>query len=212
MIPCSIGLIHYKRGQKEQAFAAFREYLFRAVNEPSLNEPNIYAYIPVTRIALESIGTAKEVIATYRHAIQAIQTRPRDEVVLALGEFLLQEGMVDEALELYREELAARREHSALASRLAKQFSQSGHGDEALAVCREGIKALPDSLDLHLATRRPPQETGDGGRVDTRKSTRSFLSITQDSRRNSTIGVKLTSRHFTWNEADATRPGSNSGS
>ncbi len=138
-----MGLIYYQRGQKEQALAAFRESLFRAIESPEFNGN----WSSVSRIGLESIGTSKDVIATYR---QAIQAHPRDDLVLALAELLLKEGMVDEALALYREELAAHREHSELASRLAEHFSQAGHGDKALAVYREGIKALPESLDLHL--------------------------------------------------------------
>jgi tetratricopeptide (TPR) repeat protein len=144
-----VGTIHYKRGQKEQAFEAFREYLLRAMNELEFKRTNVYTFIAETRIALESIGSAKDVIATYRKAIEAVPSPPRDQVVLSLGEFLLQEGMVDEALTLYREELAARREHSTLARKLAEHFLQSGRTDEALAVYREGIQAIPQCLGFH---------------------------------------------------------------
>jgi eukaryotic-like serine/threonine-protein kinase len=137
-----LGLIYYQRGQKEQAFAAFRESLFRSIENPEFHN----LWISETRIALESIGTSKDVIATYR---QAIQAHPRDEVVSALADFLFQEGKVDDALTLYREELAARREHSALANRLAEHFSRAGRGDLAMTVYREGAKAFPESIDFH---------------------------------------------------------------
>lgn len=137
-----IGLIQHKQGQKEQAFAAFRESLFIAIKDPDFHG----SWIETQRIALESIGTAKEVIETYR---QAIQAHHREEVVLALGEFLFQVGMVDEVQALYREELAARRENSGLARLLAEHYLEAGHVDKALAVYREGIEALPESLAFH---------------------------------------------------------------
>ena len=107
------------------------------------------SYISETRTAMESIGTAKEVIAGYRGAIDAAPSLPRNEVVVALGEVLLQEGMVDEAMKLYREELAAGREHSLLARDLAEHLLKAGRAEEALAVYREGIKAFPDSVAFH---------------------------------------------------------------
>ena len=137
-----IGLVHHKRGQKEQAFAAFRESLFIAIKDPDFHG----SWIETQRIALESIGTAKEVIESYR---QAIQAHHREEVVLALGEFLFQVGMVDEVQALYREELAARFENSGLARLLAEHYLEAGHVDKALAVYREGIEALPESLAFH---------------------------------------------------------------
>ncbi|MCF7959844.1 MAG: tetratricopeptide repeat protein [Pirellula sp.] len=77
------------------------------------------------------------------------QAHHREEVVLALGEFLFQVGMVDEVQALYREELAARFENSGLARLLAEHYLEAGHVDKALAVYREGIEALPESLAFH---------------------------------------------------------------
>jgi eukaryotic-like serine/threonine-protein kinase len=137
-----MGLIYYQRGQKEHAFAAFRESLLRAVEFPDFNS----WWFLGSQVGLESIGTPQEVITVYR---QAIQAHPREEVVLALAAFLFQEGKVAEVLALYREELAAHREHSTLANRLAEHFERAGRRDEALAVYRDGVKTLPESLECH---------------------------------------------------------------